>query len=96
MLAYLHCPESFMPDDLIAELEIGEDEVEHMKIVTTDDFHEPADVLKGIDHALRLMPGLQDEIFTTDKKHLIDDLKELKSLLPLAVEYGVKVQLCRG
>jgi hypothetical protein len=42
------------------------------------------------------MPGLDDDIFTMEKKHLIEDLEELKSLLPRAIEYGVKVQLSRG
>ena len=96
MLAYLHCPESFMPDDLIETLELEEAEIEHMKIVTKDDFHDPADVLKGIEHALTLMPGLDEDAFTMEKKHLIEDLEELKSLLPRAIEYSVKVQLSRG
>ena len=51
---------------------------------------------QGIEHALTLMPGLDDDIFTMEKKHLIEDLEELKSLLPRAIEYGGKVQLSRG
>ncbi|MFT6240395.1 MAG: hypothetical protein ACJAQT_002482 [Akkermansiaceae bacterium] len=92
----LHCPESFVPEDARQYCPMNEDELAHMKIVVTDDFHKPEKYLPAFERGLVIVKTTQKIELTHEKDGLLSDLQELIEGLKVAVKKDLQVQLLRG
>jgi len=93
---YLFCPESEVSEEEIEEFEMSEDEIEAMRTITTETYHDPAKVLADVEQAITLAQSYDEDIFEYGKEPLIEDLEELKSVLPKAIAANEPVLLLRA
>ena len=92
----LHCPESFVEEDMQEEFFSTPEDLAYMKVITADDFHPIAEALPKLKKALGICEGLDDEMFEYGKEPFVSDLKELVESLESHEGTDLKIQLLRG
>lgn len=96
ILPYLFCPESDLSDEEIEAAGYTKEEAKALKVISKDDFHDSDEIYDDIVQAADLVRAMDDDLFENGKKGLLEDLEELTSVLEVAVEEKVQVQLIRG